>query len=228
MDMEFGGLVLQKPAAPTAAPKGKRWAWVTRLGERLREERGTAAVTFLLSLPVFLTIVAVMVQLALLVNAKILIHHAAFMAGRAAVTCLPEQRFAEIDRAARMALTPLSPVAGGDVDPEGLSMQDALRNAGVDVAETFAARYSYAMAATTVRYPNPGPPDFYLTHHGQPIEVTVTYRFYLTVPVAKMFIAPLADTVGGINGRFLTMSATCPVQTAHGRQAVTGNNGWPQ
>ena len=173
------------------------------------------AVSFLLTLPIFLTIVAIIVQYALLVNAKLQVEEAAYMAGRAAVTALPDEQEGAIHRAARMALAPLSPVAGDAADPEGSAMLEALLASGVEVPESFAGRYTYALEATEVTWL---PEDVDWAHsRGREVEVTVRYRFWLTVPIAMVLIAPNTDTVGGVEGRFFTISSTVRVQTAHGR-----------
>ena len=52
-------------------------------------DRGTVAVTFLLSLPILLFIIAIFVQYALIVNAQLVIDRAVQAAARTAMTALP-------------------------------------------------------------------------------------------------------------------------------------------
>ncbi len=59
-----------------------------------------------------------------------------------------------------------------------------------------------------------------------PATGTVSYRFYLTVPVAGTLIGQ-TDTIAGVSGRFFTLSATVKAETAHGREATADATGWP-
>jgi Flp pilus assembly protein TadG len=193
----------------------------------LLNDRGSAAVPFILVLPIFLLIIAILVQYALLVNAKLVLTHTAQLAARAAVTALPEDQPQNVAAAAYMALAPLSPQAGIGVRPEASDVYQAMQNAGIAVAGTYPARYTYAMEATTVSW-TPGLPavDF-ATSHGQPVDVTVSYRFQLTVPGAMRLIG-FDDTVAGVQGRFVNIGATCRAQTSHSRKTSAGGGGWPQ
>lgn len=179
-----------------------------------RAYRGAAAVSFILAFPIFLVIVAILVQYALIANARVMVDHAAQMAARAAVTSLPEEHPENVESAAYMVLSALSPVATS-TSPEATTMYDSLKGSGVDVPEKFAGRYSYAMDATSVSW-SPEADFPYLK--GQEIEVTVRYRFRLTVPAAMMFVGQ-SGTVGGISGRFIEFTSKCRTQTAHGRKA---------
>jgi len=193
-----------------------------RVIEHLHDDRGAAAVPFLLCLPIFLTVVAVIVQFALLVNAKIVVEHAAHMAGRAAMTSLPDAMPDNVQRAAQLVLTPLSPQASTD-DAQADAMRDALVGTGVVVPQSFSQRYTYAMAATTVEYPDID----YTTSATHEMTFGVRYQFMLTVPVAMAVLAPNTTTVAGVTGRFYPMHSTCTVQTSSARASNTGSNGWP-
>ena len=194
---------------------------------RLHCDRGSAAVPFILSLPIFLLILAILVQYALIVNAKIMIDHSAQSAARAAVTSLPENQSDNIKSAACLTLTPLSPVALSGVEDQATSIYNALLTSGVPVADTFPARYTYAMDATTVDYTSPDDPVDYVHARGHQVDVSVTYRFRLTVPAAMRLIGK-SDTVAGVEGRFLDIISTSRVETSHSRQAASGDSGWPQ
>ncbi len=180
----------------------------------LHNDRGGVAVSFILAFPIFLVIVAVLVQFALIANAKVAIDHAAQMAARAAVTSLPDDHPENVTAAACMALAPLSPVAPSPI-AQATTLQQALIGMGVDTPDTFAGRYTYALDATNVSW---SPDIDFLRSRSQEIEVKVVYRFRLTVPAAMKFVG--ADgTVAGVQGRFLDIVSTCRAQTSHGRQA---------
>ncbi len=67
--------------------------------------------SFVLVFPIFLLIVGILVQYALLLNARVWVEHAADVAARSAVTALPDDRPAAVEKAAILALVPLSPAA---------------------------------------------------------------------------------------------------------------------
>ena len=135
--------------------------------------RGTVSVTFILVLPIFMCIIAIVVQYALMVNARIMVQYAAETAARSAVTALPDEHEEAIFRAARTSLVTLSPQAKSAVDPEATAMADAMRRAGVDISDSFAPRYTYAMAATHVSW-NAFDDDSQPEDDGE--EATVTVR----------------------------------------------------
>jgi Flp pilus assembly protein TadG len=204
---------------------------LARVIAALHDDRGGAAISFIASFPIFLIIVAVIVQYALIVNAKITIDHATRAAARAAMTCLPDERPERIQTAACMALVPISPIAKTSVSSEAdavfQAMKDVVRKTNDKkerVPDSFPGRYTYAQQATTITYPQ----ENYLRSAGQEIELRLVYRFYLTVPAAKSFISSGDQTVAGVNGRFLDIVSTCKVQVAHGREAMTNNLGWPE
>ena len=94
------------------------------------------------------------------------------------------------------------------------------------MAETFPARYSYAQEATQVTW-TPNSQDLSQSV-GEPLEVTVTYRFQLTVPGIMKMAQASEDTVAGVHGWFWSVSGKCQVQTSHGRKVNASDNGWPQ
>ena len=194
---------------------------IRRLADGARDDRGGAAISFILALPIFLIVIAIILQYALLANARIMVQAAAHRAARTAVTCLPEQHYDNIKRAAEITLAPVSPDKG-TVDPEGTTVSDAFQANGVPVSDSFAARYSYAMAATTVTWPDRD----YQHLSAQEVDVTVTYRFCLSIPGAMALIGQ-QDTVGGVTGRFFTLGATVKAETAHSRQSTADATGWP-
>ena len=65
------------------------------------------------------------------------------------------------------------------------------------------------------------------TARGQPIEVTVTYRFQLTVPGIMKMGTATEDTIAGVHGWFWDVTAKCQVQTSHGRKTGATDDGWP-
>jgi len=192
----------------------------------LHSDGASAAVSFILAFPIFLTIVAIVVQMALMVNAKIMVTHAADAAARAAATSLPDGHPENVQKAAWQALAPISPKSTGAAASEGSDVYNALKAVGAKPSETFAARYTYAMGATDVTW-TPQQKDFEGSP-GQEVEVTVTYKFMLTVPGA-MRMVPDADpaTVAGVKGRFWSVTAKGRAVTAHGRKAPANGSGWP-
>ena len=202
-----------------------RPAW-RRMVDIVHDDHGAVAVSFILCLPIFLTLIGIIVQLALLVNAKIMVDNALHTAARSAVTALPEHQFDAIQRAARFALVPVSPQAQTAPSQEATAVSAALSDCGVAVPATFAARYTYATEAANVTW-NPSGTD-YQRSAGQEVQVTLHYKFYLTVPLVMNFIAPNTQTVAGVSGRYVDIGSVCTIQTAHGRQAVTDGDGWPQ
>lgn len=232
----------REPTSPGSRPRqalpsaSSASSAVSSFSRTLHSDHGGAAVSFIIAFPIFLWIIAILVQYILLVNAKILITHSAATAARAAVTALPEGNPDKITTAACMSLAPLSPVATTPIAPEATTIYEALQQVGVNVPGTFPARYTYALAATQVSYtPQDNyipqfiwlPQDEFVHSRGRLIDVTVTYRFRLTVPGAMRLIGT-HQTVAGVEGRFLDIPATCRVQTAHSRRAATDDSGLAQ
>jgi hypothetical protein len=186
-----------------------------------RDEGGTAAVSFILCLPVFLTIVGIIVQFALMINAKMMVNNAAAAAARSAMTSLPEEHPENVKKAACFMLVPVSPKAAIASSQDARDYSQALKDLQADAPPTFPERYTYAENAVVVSYPNRD----YKRLPGQEIEVTVSYKFFLTVPGAKGLFG-WAGNIAGVEGRFWTVQSTVKVQTAHGRAARADSTGW--
>jgi len=189
---------------------------------RLAGDDGAAAVSFILTFPIFMLIVAIIVQLALMVTAKIAVSHAADTAARAAMTSLPDERPDNVARAAWLSLAPISPEAEA-ATPEGAEVAEALRQVGTSVPDSFAARYAYAMAATEVSWT---PERSFEGAEGAPVEIDVTYHFRLTVPFAMRIVPAVESPISGVNGRFWRVSAQRRVQASHGRKVDFDVDRW--
>ncbi len=201
-------------------------------------DKGTVAITFLLSLPILLTIIGVLVQYALLANARLTLNRAVQSAARSAMTALPTDPVLGeaggptlVQRSALMTLESLSPAAA-DVSDEGLAVADALAQAGANPPASYAARYTYAQGATQVTIQpidgngNPTGVINYATTAAPRVRITVQYDFRLTVPVLKDVVGR-TDTVAGVAGRFMTLTAFLDAQLSHGREAPTDGMGDP-
>jgi len=206
------------PRAATKAGLLRKWA------RDFHNDAGGAAVAFIIAFPLFLWIIAIVIQFVLIVNAKVMVDYAAQAAARAAVTSLPEGQPDNVNAAACLALTPLSPQATDAVAAQADSTYQALLGLGVQAPPSFPPRYTYAMAATTTTW---NPQMDFTTHTGQIIDVTLLYRFKLTVPGA-MGIIGVAANVAGVDGRFLDIRSTRQVCTSHGRAANSDGSGFPQ
>src|SRR5207237_1241107 len=99
-----------RPAEPALRVAVPMTSFVLRILRVLhRRDDGSAAVSFIMAFPIFLWIIAILVQMVLLVNAKIMVSYAADCAARSAVTSLPDEHPENIKQAACAALAPLSP-----------------------------------------------------------------------------------------------------------------------
>jgi len=196
-------------------------------------DKGTVAITFLLSLPILLTVIGVLVQYALLANAQLTLNHAVQSAARSAMTALPtDPNLGErggptlVERSALMTLESLSPAAA-DVSNEGVAVAGALAQAGVNPPASYAARYNYAQQATRMDIsPLGGTNTDYPRMAAPRVRITVWYDFHLTVPLLKDVVGR-TDTVAGVSGRFLRLTSFLDVQLSPGRQAPTNGVGDP-
>ncbi len=195
-----------------------------KLHTRLRDNRGTASITFILCLPIFLFFVAIICQYALLANAKLVVEQAAQAAARSTVTSLSDDRPDRVYRAAYMALTPLSP-AVTPIDAEGTQVQDALNDLGAQPFSSYSSRFTYAKNATEVLWTSPR--GSFVDNEAQPIEVTVNYQMPLTVPLANILLTQSKTAIAGRIGYYRTVTATVKVVTAHSRTTRADGNGWP-
>ncbi len=189
----------------------------------IHDTRGGATISFAVAFPIFLFIVGVLVQYALIVNAKLVIDNAAQQAARAAVTSLPEGKPDNVRAAAFMALAPICPSAKDSVTADAIALAQSLRTLGVSVPDSFSARYTYASEAARVTW---DPNIDYTRSPSRELTMKVIYRFYLTVPGAARVVGT-ASNVGGVSGMFIDLLSTCQVQTSHSRAAFTDGSGWP-
>jgi Flp pilus assembly protein TadG len=220
-------------------------------------DKGTVAVTFILSLPLLLVTLCVIAQYALIINARIVLNHAVAAAARSAIVCLPTDPAIDtandnltpiqgdqlVNESARMILESISPKATTSIDEEARTITDSLQKSGIQVPNSFADHYAFAEAATTVSWmqldtagqPIPGtqfPPEQFAKWRGQTIQLTVNYRFYLNVPGAKIWGRALSgqdgpETLAGVTGYFIPLTASYNVQLSHGREAMSDNSGVP-
>jgi TadE-like protein len=142
-------------------------------------DKGTVAITFLLSLPIFLLIISFITQFALLINAQVALDDAAAVAARSAITALPTDPAVDtvgpetdadgnvsdpisldgaafVKSSACIQLSAISPTINGSPTDDAETITDAFRQAMPDAAaafnENFAKRYTYADAATTIHW----------------------------------------------------------------------------
>jgi hypothetical protein len=215
-------------------------------------DRGTVAVTFLMALPILLFVLAVIIQYAMIVNARIVLNRAAAGAARSAMTALPTDPSVDtlgdgpgappldgvafVKMAACERLESISPVAS---IPAGIANSDTqtIEGYGFSINQSYGQRYDYADQATTIHWQvvddagnpigDPDPPPSFLCHcSGQHVQLTVSYQFYLNVPGAKLFMGG-SGNVAGVSGRFITLNTTYDVQLSHGREAMTNADGSP-
>lgn len=203
-----------------------------KLASLLRaRDRGTVAVTFILSLPLLLAIVAILVQFALLVNARLAFERALSAAARSAVTSLPANPDtdaiaprANVERAALLALSPISPPAA-TANSEGQDVADALQRLNVPITTDFARRFTFARDAASFSYD----PDLPVTYHARAagqVTLTVKYPFRLNVPFARLVIGAFAEPAG-LKGYYHTFTGSVDVQLSPGREVPTDDAGDP-
>jgi hypothetical protein len=206
-------------------------------------DKGTIAISFLLSLPILMLLFGILAQFALLANARLTVDRAAAAAARSAIVALPtDPSIDDVDgsnyvyRSARMILETLSPKADSS-SSEADEIAAALQNLGNTIPDSYARRYSYAEAATSVEWqevdannnpidPIQRPPVSFANRRGQRIKLTVHYKFNLGVAGINRFIG-YDDDVAGVSGRFVTISSFVIVQTSPGRQTNADGTGWP-
>jgi Flp pilus assembly protein TadG len=220
-------------------------------------DKGTVAVTFLLSLPLLLFTLCVIAQYALIINARLVLDRATSAAGRSAMVCLPTDPQIDmqsdnvtpvegegmVSQAAMMVLESISPKAQGEISEEARTITLSLQDAGIAVPDSYADHYTFAQAATTVewaRVDSGGQPigetqwttTQFAQSRGQAIQVTVHYRFYLNVPGVKLWGRALSgqagpETVAGVTGYFIPLTSSYIVQLSHGREAQALTDGSP-
>jgi len=192
-------------------------------------DKGTVAVTFALSLPILLLLIGVIVQWALIANARLSINRAANAAARTAMTTLPTDPLLErggpdmVRRSALIILASLSPAAppGFDATADSQEVAQALADCSLKLPDRYALRYTHADQATALDL-QPGDWTQFTRQHAPEVTLTLTYKFRLTVPGAS-FVGQ-RETVGGIDGYYLTMTAVRHVQLSDGREANSNVN----
>lgn len=165
-----------------------------------RKESGTAMLDFVLTFPFFVMILLIVIQFALMVNARIVVSWAAFAAARSAVVWTDDgmevaQRRAQA--AAAVACTAISPSVLALPDPGSLlliahgtpqTLRRALRVSGM---------HQYALSATEVEV-KAGSVKGEIGPH-DPVTVSVTYQFHLAVPYADgIFSRAFGGRLGGL------------------------------
>ena len=189
-----------------------------------REDSGTGMLDFLLVFPIFMMIVLIIVQLLMLLNARILVGYAAYTAARSAAVNLDDGATFRYERAAALACMPISPDFGRV--PSLLQAYLIGRNGGnLGLFVTFStlpfewslfahtpdsSRYArrlpgklrYAALATEVQVSqadSAGPRD--------PFTLEVTHRYYLDVPYSgEIFARLMGGFEGSFFGPFITLS----------------------
>jgi hypothetical protein len=214
---------------------------VGRYGRRVRlalrrllggRDKGSVAITFLLSLLVFIPAVGVTVQYALLVNARLTMSRAMAAAARSAMVSLPTDSKIDgtdgstnVDRAAFMVLESVSP-RSPDASEDAQDVATALQSAGLTLPPDYAKHYAYAEQATGItiqRIISNGQLDAPFTEEhferlpGPRVRITMTYNYLLTVPMFNMLLGR-GDNVAGVDGRFWTFTISQDVQLSDGRE----------
>jgi len=195
--------------------------WIARRCPRLPRLRdgqiGTAEIEFTLAFPVFLSMVLLTIQLALLLNASLVVDYAAFCAARSASVWIPQDledepaneigpradvpsdKRARIERAAKLALTPIAPRAStlarsvlgsipfaneGELGRllEG-SLASGVGAAGyAKLAVDLVDKWFYADQFTEVSVLRESGEESNSFEESEPVTVVVTHSFHMGVP----------------------------------------------
>ena len=119
-------------------------------------DKGTVALTFLLSLPILIALIGIIVQWALVANARLSINRAANAAARTAMTVLPTDPLLErggpdmVRRSALIVLAGLSPASPESATSDSQEVAQALQDCGLTLPDRYALRYSHADQGTTL------------------------------------------------------------------------------
>lgn len=205
-------------------------------GRFLRDgQRATAMLDFVLTFPFFLMIVLTVVQMALVINARLMVGWAAYAAARAAVVNTDggeDVAKARAERAAAIATLPISPsiraleypdpsvwllLAAGEENPRlpGTQLQRRwTRSRG---------KLAWARRATDVRIE--GAQDDGTFAAKAPVTVTVTHRYDLAVPWAGRIFAAFRG--GWWLGRPVTPLVATVTLANQGRIETDGPLGTP-
>ena len=175
----IGGRLTRRPRS-TGEPRS--WTLFTR------DETATAMLDFVLIFPIFTTIVLVFTQLALLINARLVVSYAAFAAARSAVVWLGEDPQEAQKRAEKAAQIGCLSIASGEAragagwghalavaplylhSPSTDRLMQRIRRGG--------SKMAWSSGATRVRI-TPFGRD--VAAH-EPVTVEVEHDFYLSVP----------------------------------------------
>jgi len=199
-----------------ALPVGGCWVLLRlRRGQRLRQLHGdqggvAMAVDAVLTLPIFLSMVMLTIQLMLLGNAALVTHYAAFSAARSARVWAnaadPDWRHLSpryAERAARLALVAVSPgnprLPNRNLQPFPESLFSAIaRNHGqshrrqVFLAK---ARYAFDQDNVVVTLTHGEPRQLAYAVLPRPARARVTYQVYLNVPFGWILARDRGDGV---------------------------------
>jgi Flp pilus assembly protein TadG len=205
-------------------------------------EAGVSALEFTLLLPLFLTLVLTILQIALIVQAKFVVNKAAYCAVRSAIVTIPgnivssktrkqdahnqvaisdenSPKMRIIHRAAAFPLISISPLLSGAA-ATGTAINPALLGPLARVAAVFSAgaksapgelvqraHYAYDNANTKVEIipQNEGQRRGRFGDH-DPVTVRVTYRYFLTVPIASLILGKAYPTSIGGSGRYIEIT----------------------
>lgn len=168
------------------------------LGELARREEGaTAMLDFILVFPFFAIIVLIVIQLALLINARLMVSYSAYTAARAAIVWLHEGDEIAYEKAAAAARISCTPISPGNISILRLGgfaagLRIAPLMAHTDWGDNLrripraGSKFLYSQLATDVSISpsSPGPRE--------PVTVSVTHQFHLNVPYAAGIFADLS------------------------------------
>jgi|GEM_PF-6516313 len=236
-----------------AAPGGWWWALLAALillyrvslaipWRRQRRPLGTAVgcesgaattLDFILVFPVFVMLLLIVIQLALLINAQIFVRYSAFLAARSAIVWTetgvePAREHAE--QAAEIGLIPVSPShLPGHPSPlipslsMGLLFLHAPNYGSLQEDGIFGRVSRRTLRLTSKRHHSRQMTDVTLTPEhpgtGEPLTATVRYRFYLSIPYADGLFAALPG--GSYFPAWPTMEITDSVTLINQGKVVT-------
>jgi hypothetical protein len=141
------------------AAAGRRWRREASLGALSRCTAGTVAAEFILVLPVMLLVAGIIVQLALIVNASMVVRYAAFTAARSAIVnfefqylgnppltdVLDLSKKTDPELAAELVLASISPAHADTGNAAAKAMQNVLvQRGGAWPNRGYARRFGYA------------------------------------------------------------------------------------
>lgn len=204
------GLTRRMPGYQLSMPK------YCRIRRFEADETANATLDFVLTFPIFTTVVLVLVQLALLINAQLVVSYSAYAACRSAVVWLQEgERVAKAraEQAAEIGCLPISPgTSNAGFSIPGAGLANALPVAPLymhsDSGEfprrvlRGGSKLAYSRDATSIEIELPagdlGPHD--------PVTVSVEHQFYLSVPYGDFLFRD--DGVGPTGLPFRTIRDT--------------------